>query len=49
MKKEIILREIRYYSKVYSPNCKKVKELKKRLTKLKKNTKIYSQQIDISV
>jgi len=36
MKKEIILREIRYYSKVYSPNCKKVKELRKRLTKLKK-------------
>lgn len=31
---KLILKEIEYYSKVYSPDSKKVKELKEKLKKL---------------
>lgn len=35
MKKiEVLKKEIEYYSKLYSPNCKKVIELKEKLAKL---------------
>lgn len=34
MSKKAILREIDYLSKVYSPNLRKVKELKKKLKQL---------------
>lgn len=40
MKKDIIIKEIIYYSKVYSPNCKKAKELKKKLSNLNSFYKI---------
>ena len=40
MKKNIIIKEIIYYSKVYNPNCKKVKELKKKLSNLNSFCKI---------
>lgn len=40
MKKSgILIKEILYYSKIYSPKCKKVKELKLKLFKYQKCTK----------
>jgi len=42
-KLEQLKRNIEYYSKVYSPNCKKVKELKRKLESLKTNSYIDNQ------
>lgn len=39
MSKKTIKKEIDYYSKVYSPNCNKVKELKKKLKCIKTNNR----------
>lgn len=36
-KEELIKKEINYYTKVYSENCKKVLELKKKLKSLKES------------
>lgn len=33
---KLIQKEIEYYSKVYDPKCKKVIELKKKLSKIEK-------------